>query len=142
MGLSPAKGVTDEEKAFVHHYLSFGNASEAFREAFPDKADDATKKSYVLLKDKRIIAYMEYCELPTAELASSVIRDGLLTSGSLPLAKAALDREEKENVRTATERWAQIMCEIGAEVVVPGGPEGDKVFQFSNLMKSQSRSKT
>jgi hypothetical protein len=125
-------------------YLAFGskNATEAYARSFlvidggqAFRPDERGKRSGVpvsrrnigkeassLLKKDHIKRYIGELESPTSEAARDTLADHVRfgePQEALRAANRILDDEDKLGFRDAAEKWAEIMCEVGAEVVVP-----------------------
>lgn len=145
MSSNPAYGLSQEELIFCKYWLGHGNGAEAYRQAFADSIGGWDSKKIgtaasKLLETERIKNFINWSKRPATELAQDTLRSSLVfgqgSKDAQAAAKAVLDREEKENLRSATERWAQVLCEIGAEVVYPLPGGKDAVIPFAEMVKS------
>jgi hypothetical protein len=150
--VSARHAVNEDEKRFVRMYLALGgkNQAEAYRRSFlvledgkafrrdsrgnrtgpPLDNRNIAKFASALLKKDHIKAYVAELRAPASEAARETLTDQVRFGDSQEALRAAnriLDDEDKLGFRDAAEKWADIMCEVGAEVVVPlpGTVEGD-----------------
>ena len=123
-----AVDLTNEEQKFVKTYIRDMNAAEAYRKAFPEKCEepDGKRESELgnkFLKVPRIAEAIERYSQPSEELAVENLRQALLTgkvdSNTIKAAEHILKYKDKNSVKNATERWAYVLCNIGAKVIVP-----------------------
>jgi hypothetical protein len=142
--VSTKHALNEPELRFCRAYLALGkkNASEAYRRSHllyyrgayydtddkgersgdPVKAKDVGRRAGLLLRQDHIQRYLAELEAPTSDHARSAMADQVLfgdEQSSLRAAQHVLADEDKLGFRDAVERYAEIMCEIGAEVVVP-----------------------
>lgn len=144
--ISVRHALDPDELEFCRIYAAFGyqNHTEAYRRAFFPKIRDETGKRVEhpemptaknvnaaarrLLDTAHIQAYLEELRTSTGEIARDVLRDHAQFGDDQASARAAikiLEQEDKLGARDATLQWAELMCAIGTEVVVPlpGGSE-------------------
>lgn len=128
--ISARRLLTDEERFFCQLYVGLGGAdthgaaSKAYRRAFPhEDPKAATKASARLLQDDLIARYIEEIQQPATMAASERLYDQVRFAAddqqALKASEQVMRLEEKLNQQSAAERHAEILCEIGAEVVVP-----------------------
>lgn len=142
--VSARHALLDDEIKFVRMWLALGekNATEAYRRAFlvqdgnqwfkrgakgersgaPVTSRWITKEASVLLKKDHIQRYVAELKAPASDTARSTLVEQVRFGDSQEALRAAnriLDDEDKLGFRDAAEMWADIMCEVGAEVVVP-----------------------
>jgi hypothetical protein len=161
--ISNRHALIGNELMFVRIYVAFGedNAPEAYRRAYlsyndddelwyPRKANgdgDFTKtpldpkqcyrKAKALLDADHIQSYIAELRESAGDLARQQLSDTMLFTDeklSMQAAERVLDDEDKLGFRDAVEQWAEIMCAVGAEVVVllPDGTES--VTPLRNLI--------
>lgn len=148
MAISVRDALTPDEEKFCRVYLGFKgkNKGEAYRRAFyvlhrgeyyepaqctsadepregetPADARLATKRAETLLKQAHIQSYITELSASTSEHARQTLAREVISGDSSTELKAAqevLKQEDKLGFRDAALLWAQIMCEVGAEVVV------------------------
>lgn len=85
---------------------------------------EAAKRANRLLAQIHIQNVLEELERSPSEHARQQLSDNILFGSSTEKQKAVeqiLKEEDKLGLRDAAERWADIMCDIGAEVVFPLG---------------------
>lgn len=138
------------------------NYTEAYRRAFysdksrwtddPDEANEnprkhprlipspklVNKKAAELLKQEHIQAYLtELSRGTSTEHAEAVLHEQVVygedATARRRAAELILDREDQLGRRDASMYWAEIMCAIGAEVVVPAPSGGETVFALREL---------
>lgn len=146
MARIPAKNAcTPQEIAFCRIYLAFGekNAAEAYRRAFlvqdsdrwylpradgtPDADKELTPRQVsklvkTLLGQDWIQEYIKEIARPASTHARDVLAEQAMFGDPAEARRAAekiIDQEDKLGFRDAAERWAEVMCEAGAEIVVP-----------------------
>jgi len=131
--ISPKHALTTQEREFCKKYVAFGkrNAPEAYRRSFlTDEEGNVTRvapkevsrRVKVLLKHDYITAYIDEIDRPPSDHAREVLAEQVLFGEDATARRAAeqiLQQEDKLGFRDATEKWAEILCAIGAEVVVP-----------------------
>jgi hypothetical protein len=150
--VSARHAVNADEKRFVRMFLALGekNQAEAYRRSFlvcennqyfqrdskglrtgaPLPPRNVGKLASMLLKKDHIKAYIAELKTPASDAARDTLTDQVRFGDSQEALRAAnriLDDEDKLGFRDACEKWAEIMCEVGAEVVVPipGNVEAD-----------------
>jgi len=145
--ISNRHAMDERELAFVRIYVAFGErgAPEAYRRAYlafdeeseqwyprlnngeanlekpPVGNQTAYRKAQALLELQHVQAYIEELKNSSGDLARQVLSDAVLftdTKTALNAAERVLDDEDKLGFRDAVEQWAEIMCAIGAEVVL------------------------
>lgn len=85
---------------------------------------DCSKRASALLRQQHIQDTLAELERSPSELARKTLADQLLFGTEREKTKAVervMAEEDKLGFRDAAEKWAEIMCDIGAEVVVPLG---------------------
>jgi hypothetical protein len=125
-------------------YLALGgkNAAEAYRRSYllqeeagyfrrgpkgervgaPLTTKQVSKEANALLKRDHIQDYIKELSVSTSDAARETLADQVRfgdSQESLRAANRILDDEDKLGFRDAAEMWADIMCEVGTEVVVP-----------------------
>lgn len=129
--INPKHALTIEELNFCKVYLAFGekNAAEAYRRSFfagrvkeapPPK--ECSKQATRLLSQDYIAAYIAEIQKTVSDHARQTLSDQVMFGDDGVARRAAemiLADEDKLGFRDAAEKWAQIMCAIGAEVVYP-----------------------
>jgi hypothetical protein len=157
--ISVRHALTEREFDFCRIYAAFGekNAAEAYRRShcvqqgedyFEKDADgkpagkalDAkavSKQASLLLGRDHIKLFMEELRNPTGDHAREALSDQVLFAGDenqrLKAAQRVLDDEDKLGFRDAADAWAERMCAIGAEVVVPVPGGGETVFHAKEM---------
>jgi hypothetical protein len=166
--ISKRHALSNDELLFVRIYSAFGeqDAAEAYRRAFLTQNDDGdwfeqTKKGEIrldkpvdakkahtraaaLLAKPHILAYIEELKAGAGDAARQVMADAVLFTDDATALKAAekvLADEDKLGFRDAAEKWAEIMCAIGTEVVVPVPGGGEIVFPLGELFPSYREAK-
>lgn len=146
--ISVRHALTDEEIRFVRVYTAFNytNVSEAYRrshlvsnpdgdwfmrdakgEPRLDKPMDARachKCGTALLRLEHIQSYLAELRGSPGEQARTTLTDAALfgdDSLALKAAEKVLQEEDKLGFRDSVEWWAEVMCSIGAEVVLKVG---------------------
>lgn len=137
--INPKHALTLEELQFCKVYLAFGekNAAEAYRRAFhaneerdgpPPPPKECSKRAARLLAQDYITAYIEEIQKTVSDHARQALADQVMFGDDTVARRAAeriFEMEDKLGFRDAAEKWAEVMCAIGAEVVYPldGGHE-------------------
>lgn len=83
-----------------------------------------SKRATALLGQAHIIQLIDELENSTSDHARQVLRDQVLFGDDkqkLTAAQRIMAEEDRLGFRDAVEMWADILCEIGAEVVIPLG---------------------
>lgn len=149
MPISARHSLTEGEFRFCKVYAGFGysDAPEAYRRAFcvenpidlkwyfPADADRtfpdvdrpidgklAYNRANALLELPHIKGFLDELKQNTGEHARQALGNAVLfgdAGASLKAAGQVLDDEDRLGFRDAVEKWAEILCEIGCEVVVP-----------------------
>lgn len=151
--------LTDREFTFCRVYAAFGekNAAEAYRrshcvqqgEDYFEKDDSGkpcgpklnpkavSKQASLLLGRDHIVAFIEELRNPTGDHARDALSDQVLFADDdgqrLKAAQRVLDDEDKLGFRDAADAWAERMCAIGAEVVVPIPGGGEVAFHAREM---------
>jgi len=97
---------------------------EDWRDFLPtNKALSARART--VLESEWVVMFMDEQEKEPGEVAREVLVEKAQFEGDRRAAEIIIDQEDKLGFRDAQEKWAEIMCAIGAEVVVPlpGGEE-------------------
>jgi hypothetical protein len=151
MGISARHALTEAEFRFVQVYAAFGerDAAEAYRRAFCVKVGEcyyekdgkgepiegklvepkeASKRAKALLDKPYIADTLAGLKIPAGDQARETLGEQVLFGTDQTRLKAAeriLAEEDKLGFRDAADQWAEHMCRIGTEVVVPlpGGAE-------------------
>jgi hypothetical protein len=158
--ISARHALSTDELMFVRIYSAFGeqNAAEAYRRAFLLEDDDGgwfekTKKGVIredkpvdpksastraarLLSQDHIKGYIAELKQGAGDAARQQLADAVLFTNDATALKAAekvLADEDKLGFRDAVERWAEIMCAIGTEVVVPVPGGGEVSFPLRDM---------
>jgi len=163
--ISNRHALLDNELVFVRIYVAFGqeNAPEAYRRAYLAYDNDSEqwypkaangnpeltkppidpracyRKAKTLLDQAHVQAYIAELQESAGDLARQQLADTMLftdDSLSMKAAERVLDDEDKLGFRDAVEQWAEIMCAVGAEVVVPVPGGGETVFALRELFPS------
>lgn len=130
-----AFGLTNHTEAYRRSFLTFRADSTYCEAPVPGLSDDELKKlesllpkeinrrAKQLLKQDYIQAYLTEIARPAGEHARSVLADQARFAANPGDARRAAEQilasEDKLGFRDAVEHWAEIMCEIGAEIEVP-----------------------
>jgi hypothetical protein len=166
--ISNRHALLDSELAFVRIYTAFGetNAPEAYRRAYLAEGEDEQwyprtrtgeadmekapvdnrtcyRKAQALLATDHINSYIAELKDSTGDLARQQLADTMLFTDdklSLAAAERVLEDEDKLGFRDAVEQWAEIMCAIGAEVVVPAPGGGEVIVALRELFPHYSES--
>jgi hypothetical protein len=99
-----------------------GMTSEELNVLPPVSPKEATRRAKQLLKQDHIIQYIAEIGKPASDHARGVLSEQAMFGDAQASRKAAeeiLKQEDKMGFRDAVERWAEILCEIGAEIEVP-----------------------
>jgi hypothetical protein len=100
-------------------------------------AKAVSKQATLLLKRDHIASFMEEIRNPTGDHARGALSDQVLFAGDdgqrLKAAQRVLDDEDKLGFRDAADAWAERMCAIGAEIVVPVPGGGEVVFHGKEM---------
>ena len=158
-GLNPRHALSQREIMFCRIYVAQGNAKggdayalsfypEAYKEGewhvhpkLPTK-DRLTKLSSGLLGRRPVAEYVDFLSNTDAgSAARDVLHESALVGDGADAQRAAariLDMEDKLGARDATERYAEMMCAIGAEVVVPIPGGGEAVMPFKEMFPQYS----
>ena len=147
MAIPKKYACSDEEKKFVHSHLAGLNMTEAWRRAFPDDIDEwegkkgkkmlnkeMSRRARYLLDQDYIQGYIAELEgSAPGDLARATLTELASLKGDRQAAEKILEQEDKLNFQTGQERWAEIMCAIGTEVVVPLPGGGEVVFPLGSI---------
>ncbi|MHC4371178.1 MAG: hypothetical protein ACYSW8_26500 [Planctomycetota bacterium] len=143
--ISAKHALNGDEVRFCQMYLAIGeNGTEAYRRTFliyesdvkqwfdldakgqrtggPIKAREIGKRASALLRKDYIQRYLDELRQSTGDAARSALAEHVRfgePTEALRAASRILDDEDKLGFRDAVEEWAEIMCDVGAEVVVP-----------------------
>ena len=162
MSLVSAKyALAASERKFILAHLGGLNATEAYRRAFKeDLADKATAKSKKaagaswdagvtpvtpipnkeisrlaknLLEQDHIQGFVKELEGEGGDHARRLLIEQAALKGDVRAGLAILDQEDKLGFRDAQELWAEVMCSIGCEVVVPLPGGGEVAFVLKEM---------
>lgn len=161
--ISARHAMTQQEFVFckIHVAMRQKNKSAAYRRAFwpqvkdkdtgqwiddprmpSDKAIEAA--SAALLRKEYIQTYIEELGADPADRARQIIYEqAQLAPDDKDAQKAAeriLEMEDKLGFKDDAERWAEIMCAIGAEVVVPLPNGGETIFPLGSMFPQYKES--
>jgi hypothetical protein len=157
--ISPRHALTAEEFDFIKKYLAFGkkNGPEAYRRAFlvvgadghwyargpkdepagdPLTAGEIGKKAAALLAKDYIADFLDELDRPTGDHARDVLAEEVMFGDDRSRIKAVervLDDEDKLGFRDAVDQWAERMCAIGTEVVIPLPGGGEVSFPLREM---------
>lgn len=153
--ISARHALTQKELDFCRIYagFDFSNPSEAWRRAFhPDLHDSETgayhpdpscpkpasvaKRVAALLDKAHIQAYLAELKGDASDRARGVLAEQAHFGEGADAQRAAmkiLESEDKLKFRDAVENWAEILCAIGTEVVVPLPGGGEVAFPFREM---------
>ena len=149
--VTPGFLLTDSEKKFCAYYKEMIGENpdpkheaetlrRAYNHAYPDVTTvgkQLTAMARKLYHDPRIQNYFPYLNTEAKEMANQILSEQAATGDAKTAFKAAetiLKQGEAKAFDTAVQRWASIMCQIGAEVVYPIGPGKEIVVPFSDLV--------
>lgn len=97
---------------------------DLLKQVAPAYPADVGRRAMSLLKQAHIQDTLKELERSPSELARKTLTDQILFGDARVQAKA-MERvwtdEDKLGFRDAVEKWAEILCEIGAELVIPLG---------------------
>ena len=139
--------LTREEQTFCKFYLALGTTdpAEAYRKAFPEDCKGTKLNKYARPKGEKMLLRpeikesLEWLKLPAKEQSADVLKDQLSSIDpkmAQAAAKAVIDQNEAKQFENAVKRWASIMSEIGAEIVIPMGKDEEIVRPFSEMFKA------
>lgn len=155
--ISTRWALTQQELDFCRIYAGFGytNATEAYRRAFfPDIRDpdtqqwreDPAKKGITakamqgraaqLVGQTYVKKFLEELQVSGSDRAREILLEQAQFGDPATQNRAARDilaQEDKLGFRDAVEQYANIMCAIGAEVVVPVPGGGEIVIPFKEM---------
>jgi hypothetical protein len=98
---------------------------------------EVSKRASAILKLDHIAKFMEKLRDGTGEHARAALADQVLFASDenqrLKAAQRVLDDEDKLGFRDAADAWAERMCAIGAEVVVPVPGGGEVAFHAREM---------
>lgn len=110
------------------HWVEVGRNIELTKEEINDlepmDVGTAAKRSSYLLKQRHIQEALAEIKKSPSEHARQTLANQILFGTEREKAKAlelVLKEEDKLGLRDAAELWAEVMCEIGAEVIFPLG---------------------
>lgn len=149
--VTPGFLLTDNEKQFCAYYdRMIGENPDpkhfaetlrsAYRHAYPETTETGkqlTAMARKLYNDQRIQNYFPYLSTEAKEMANQILAEQATVGDQKTAMKAAetiLKQGEAKAFDTAVQRWASIMCQIGAEVVYPIAPGKEVVIPFSDLV--------
>lgn len=108
------------------HWVEVGRNTDLTRDEINDlepmDVGLAAKRSSGLLKQRHIQEALAEIKKSPSEHARQTLANQILFGTEREKAKAlelVLKEEDKLGLRDAAELWAEVMCEIGAEVIVP-----------------------
>jgi hypothetical protein len=142
--ISAKHALTKEELDFCKKYLAGLPAATAYRRAFFPKLDDGdpelpdskkrSQRAHDLLKQDYIKRYLtEVGEAAAGDNARTLLAERALFDDDRMAAEKILEQEDKLGMQDAFERWAEVMCAIGTEVVVPVPGGGEVVFPLREM---------
>jgi hypothetical protein len=102
----------------------------------PLAANQINKKANNLLKQDKIRDYVDWLSARPGDIAQNAITEQALfgeQSVQMRAAETLLDLEDKLSKKDDFERWAEIMCQVGTEVVVDLGGGKETVFPLSEF---------
>ena len=119
-----------------------GALKEAYKECFPDLCEEVRIKERTgkikgrvesrisvdaghMFRRPQVQEYYLELQKMDAETAKQVLLEDAVMNDNWRAAEKVIAQEDKLAFRDATEMWAQILCSVGTEVVVPlpGGKE-------------------
>jgi hypothetical protein len=142
--VSARHALTNDEVRFCRMFMAFGekNMTEAYARSFlviegkeayhrdergkrtglPVPRKEISREGALVLRKEHIQRYIAELKSTPSEAARDTLSDHVRfgdPTDALRAANRILDDEDKLGFRDAAEKWAEIMCEVGAEVVVP-----------------------
>jgi hypothetical protein len=142
--VSAKYALTPEELDFCLKFKAGLPAATAYRRAFyadlkdgdPELPDSKARsaRSQTLLREDYIQRYLAEIEGVTAgDSARAMLADAAQFEGDRVAAQKILEQEDKLFLQDAYERWVEIMCAIGTEVVVPIPGGGEAVVPMREM---------
>lgn len=136
------------ERDFCMYYLANGkNQLAAYRTAFPKTTRRAPDFEVLgtadeLLARPAIQAFLEVAGGSESEIAAHVLREGMLSGAAADRMRAAqtiLAKDQREGSRQASERWAETMKAVGAEIEMPVPPGATSVtVRFEDVVRGRA----